>query len=743
MAKSRPTAVVYCEANFGAIDGKTANGLVRHSERYDIVSVIDSEQAGLDTGTVLDDVPNGVPIVRDLAQAIASAGTVPDYFILGLAPASGMLSQAERGLVLRSIGLGMNVVNGLHEFLSDDPEFAAASAAKQVEILDVRKPRAKKDLRIFSGRIDEVTCPRIAVLGTDCAIGKRTTATILTRELNRCGVKAVMVGTGQTGLMQGARYGISLDAIPSQFCPGELESTIVEAWEGEHPDVIIIEGQGALSHPAYSTSSLILRGSHPDGIVLQHAPGRASRCDFPKMPMPTPASEINLIETFSDTTVIGLAINHENMADDEVSAAITTYERELGIPATDPLTRPPRAFGRDGPGGVSAARGEGARGRCMTAPRLEIDLGKLHHNARTLVERLAGRGISVTGVTKAVLGSPEIADAWLRAGVSALGDSRIENIETMRREQTPASMVLIRSPMLSQADRVVAHVDVSCNSELDVISKLSSAAQEARKIHGIVLMVELGDLREGIMPGDLLDAVRDMRDFPNVVLKGIGANLACRSGVIPDVKNMAELSALADSVDATGGPKLGIVSGGNSGNLEWALGADDVGRINNLRLGESLLLGRETLYRAPIEGLHTDAITLVAEVIESKVKPTQPWGALAQNAFGDQPPATMPGRISQTILAIGRQDTDPDGLEPPPGIKILAASSDHLIADAGRGRLSVGSEVMFQLNYSALVRAMTSPFVDKVLKVQNAEMPAVASYAVPLDEWAVAQEMNG
>ena len=406
MAKSRPTAVVYCEANFGAIDGKTANGLVRHSERYDIVSVIDSEQAGLDTGTVLDDVPNGVPIVRDLAQAIASAGTVPDYFILGLAPASGMLSQAERGLVLRSIGLGMNVVNGLHEFLSDDPEFAAASAAKQVEILDVRKPRAKKDLRIFSGRIDEVTCPRIAVLGTDCAIGKRTTATILTRELNRCGVKAVMVGTGQTGLMQGARYGISLDAIP-------------------------------------------------------------------------------------------------------------------------------------------------------------------------------------------------------------------------------------------------------------------------------------------------------------------------------------------------GGPKLGIVSGGNSGNLEWALGADDVGRINNLRLGESLLLGRETLYRAPIEGLHTDAITLVAEVIESKVKPTQPWGALAQNACGDQPPATMPGRISQTILAIGRQDTDPDGLEPPPGIKILAASSDHLIADAGRGRLSVGSEVMFQLNYSALVRAMTSPFVDKVLKVQNAEMPAVASYAVPLDEWAVAQEMNG
>ena len=365
----------------------------------------------------------------------------------------------------------------------------------------------------------------------------------------------------------------------------------------------------------------------------------------------------------------------------------------------------------------------------MTAPRLEIDLGKLHHNARTLVERLAERRISVTGVTKAVLGSPEIAEAWLRAGVNALGDSRIENIETMCRGRVAASMVLIRSPMLSQAARVVAHADVSFNSELDVISKLSSAAQALGKTHGIVLMVELGDLREGIMPGDLQDAVRKTRSFPNIMLRGIGTNLACRSGVIPDVKNMAELSALADSVDATGGPRLSIVSGGNSGNLEWALGGADVGRINNLRLGESLLLGRETLHRAPIEGLHTDAITLVTEVIESKVKPAQPWGAFAQTAFGDQPRATTSGRISQTILAIGRQDTDPGGLQPSHGLKVLGASSDHLIADAGRHRLAVGTEVAFQLNYSALMRAMTSPFVDKVVKAQCSGMSAVVSHA--------------
>ena len=335
------TAVVYCEANFGDIDGKTANGLVRYSEKYTVLSVIDSEKAGLDAGMVLDNVPNTIPICRDLTHALELADGVPDYFIFGVAPASGMLSIDERALVLEVIQLGMNVVNGLHEFLSDDPEFIAASVANNVEIIDIRKPRAKKDLRLFSGRIAEVTCPRIAVLGTDCAVGKRTTATILTRALNESGVRAVMVGTGQTGLMQGARYGIALDAVPSQFCTGELEATIIEAFENENPDVIIIEGQGALSHPAYSTSSFILRGSCPDGVVLQHAPARANRCDFIQMAMPTPTTEINLIENFSDTKVIGLTINHEGMSDVDVSMAITHYESVLGIPSTDALTRPP------------------------------------------------------------------------------------------------------------------------------------------------------------------------------------------------------------------------------------------------------------------------------------------------------------------------------------------------------------------------------------------------------------------
>lgn len=335
------TAIVYCEANFGDIDGKTANGLIRRSEKYKILSVIDSKKAGLDTGMVLDGKTNDIPVCRDLAEALAQAGPVPDFFIFGMAPSSGMLSKHERGLVLEAMSHGMNIVNGLHEFLNDDPVFAAACIACKVEILDVRRPRDKKDLHLFSGRIAEVTCPVIAVLGTDCAIGKRTTANIITSALNDSGIKTLMIGTGQTGLIQGARYGVALDAVPSQFCAGELEATVVKAFENESPDVIVVEGQGALSHPAFSSTSFILRGCCPNGVVLQHAPRRSERCDFEKMPMPTPASEINLIETFSDTKIIGLTINHEGMNDTEVSAAITQYEQELGIPATDALTRSP------------------------------------------------------------------------------------------------------------------------------------------------------------------------------------------------------------------------------------------------------------------------------------------------------------------------------------------------------------------------------------------------------------------
>ncbi|KAA1425020.1 DUF1611 domain-containing protein [Mumia zhuanghuii] len=334
------SAIVYCEGQFGEQDGKTANGLVRHSERYEILSVIDSLQAGVDAGSFLDGTPKGIPVLADLAEAIAHAGHVPDYLICGVAPADGLLSAEQRVVLLDGIARGMHIINGLHEFLNDDAEFVAASLLAGVTITDIRRPKEKKDLHLFSGRIFDVTCPRIAVLGTDGAIGKRTTATLLVQALNARGIRAVMVGTGQTTLIQGGRYGVALDALVPQFCSGEVENQVVAAFEGEDPDVIVVEGQGALSHPAYLTSAHILRGSRPAGVIVQHAPKRKVLGDFPMVPMPSVASEVDLIEAFADTRVIGVTVNHEHMTDREIGAAIDEIELELGVPATDPLTRP-------------------------------------------------------------------------------------------------------------------------------------------------------------------------------------------------------------------------------------------------------------------------------------------------------------------------------------------------------------------------------------------------------------------
>ncbi|WP_380055516.1 DUF1611 domain-containing protein [Falsihalocynthiibacter sp. SS001] len=335
-----PSAIVYCEGNFAEVDGKTANGLVRHSIAYRIVSVIDSLHQGKDSGLVLDRVPNNIPIFADIDAAVAHEATIPDTMIYGMAPSTGKLSQMDRDVILDAIALGMNIVSGLHEYLSDDEEISAFADQRKVTIRDIRKPKPSKDMRLFDGSVASVDALRIAVLGTDCAIGKRTTATVLARALNAKGIKTVLVGTGQTGLMQGAKYGVAMDAVPPQFCCGELEGAIVAASDGEQPAVILIEGQGALSHPAFCTSAFILRGSQPDAVILQHAPKRKHRCDFPTMPMPSAANEIALIEAFANTKVIGVTLNHEGMSELEITDTIAVQSRELDLPVTDALSRP-------------------------------------------------------------------------------------------------------------------------------------------------------------------------------------------------------------------------------------------------------------------------------------------------------------------------------------------------------------------------------------------------------------------
>ncbi|MFW2512767.1 alanine racemase [Demequina sp. SO4-13] len=350
----------------------------------------------------------------------------------------------------------------------------------------------------------------------------------------------------------------------------------------------------------------------------------------------------------------------------------------------------------------------------MNAPRIEVDLAAIEHNARSLVTRLGPVGISVTGVTKAALGSPEVARAMLRGGVARLADSRIENLERLRRARVTAHLTLLRSPAPAEAARAVLAADASLVSDMAVVRALAGAAVAAGRSHGIVLMVELGDLREGIMPDEVLTSARQVAALSGVTLDGLGANLACLNGVIPGAEQMAELSTLAALVSA----RLGIpdlrVSGGNSSNLAWAFGRGSTGAVNDLRVGEAILLGVDPLTLSPIEGLRGDAFAVVGAVIESREKPTEPWGRVSSTAaqMGDARPSVRRGRARriQTLVALGRQDIVPEGLTAPAGVTVLGATSDHLVLETA-AVLAAGTELRFGVDYAALLRAMASPFV--------------------------------
>jgi ornithine racemase len=346
----------------------------------------------------------------------------------------------------------------------------------------------------------------------------------------------------------------------------------------------------------------------------------------------------------------------------------------------------------------------------VRTPRIEIDLSAVEHNARELVGRLRARGINVTGVTQATLGSPEVAKAMIAGGVKRLGDSRIENIEALRDAGIKVPVMLLRAPSPEWADRAVACATHSLVSDLDIVTALSVAAGKRALNHGIVLMVEMGDLREGMMTADVLDAARIISRTRHVTLAGIGTHLASRSDIVPGDDQMQQLTGLASTISSKFGCDPAIITGGGSANLGWALGEGRVGAINDLRLGESILLGRDPLTRKPIDGLRGDAFAVVAPVIESIEKPSAPWGVRSGSALGAPVQARERGTTIQTIVALGRQDIDPDGIRPPAGFTVLSASSDHLVLETPV-RLAAGTEIRFGVDYSALVRAMTSPFV--------------------------------
>ncbi len=330
-------ALVYSENEFGKIDGKVANGLARHSEKYNILGIIDSTKAGLDAGEYLDGIKNGIPVFRSMDDALRSFGSVPEFFIYGIAPLASFLDKLQRDVIFAAMAKGMDIVNGLPEFLSEDGEFIQRAIECDVRIHDIRKPPPRHELHGFTGCVLDISTPIITVMGTDCAVGKRTTAVNLVEALKNEGLNTAFIATGQTGLLQGAKYGVAVDVLSSGFSTGEVEHAILEADENQHPDIIIVEGQGALSHPAFTSSAAILRGAIPDAIIVQHPPKRINHCDYPGFPMPTLASEIGLLELFSKSKVVAITLNHEDMSDDEVAAAVIEYECLHELPVTDVL----------------------------------------------------------------------------------------------------------------------------------------------------------------------------------------------------------------------------------------------------------------------------------------------------------------------------------------------------------------------------------------------------------------------
>lgn len=352
----------------------------------------------------------------------------------------------------------------------------------------------------------------------------------------------------------------------------------------------------------------------------------------------------------------------------------------------------------------------------MPYPAILIDRRKFLENAQLLRELFARHGKQFHLVSKCFCAFEPLVRILAAEGFHNLADSRMENIYTL--ERYSANSLLLRLPMLSEVRTVVAHAKMSLNSEYDVIAALSDAALSQQLVHGIVLMIELGDRREGVLPEAAEDLVKRILPLRGVRLLGFGANFNCYGAVIPDAAKLETLGQLASELSARCDLPLEIVSGGNSGSLYLLEAGKLPDTVNHLRIGEGFLLGRETSYGHRVGSLHQDVFTFRAEVIELDRKPSLPDGLQGVNAFGEKPVDEDHGMIPRAILAFGRQDVDPADLTPRlSGLRLLGASSDHALYDiSGLNRdLKVGDHLDFALNYSGLLHVFTSPYVHKLL----------------------------
>lgn len=347
-------------------------------------------------------------------------------------------------------------------------------------------------------------------------------------------------------------------------------------------------------------------------------------------------------------------------------------------------------------------------------PRLIIDLGKLKENTSLLVDLCHRNGIEPVGVTKVACGDPRVGQAMLDGGIKMLGESRLENAQRLRDGGITVPLLLLRLPSISQASEVVQLFQCSLNSELETIKALNAAAAQAGLVHEIILMVDLGDLREGIWPDALEGTIKELVGLKSIRLLGLGTNLTCYGGVIPTRENLGCLLEYSRRAEIYYSHPLPVISGGNSSSLPLLL-QGHLPPVNQLRLGESIILGVEAVAREPIPGAHLDCFRLLAEVIELKEKPSVPIGEIGQDAFGGTPIFEDRGTHLRAILALGRQDIVVDNLEPPQGARILGASSDHLLLDVSNypKPLAVGDCLTFSPRYGALLAAMTSAYVSK------------------------------
>lgn len=357
----------------------------------------------------------------------------------------------------------------------------------------------------------------------------------------------------------------------------------------------------------------------------------------------------------------------------------------------------------------------------MTAPstpRLEIFPSRVAENARAILKLCHSQGIQVACVGKVVCAHPLVMRTLEECGADMLADSRLENLAAIRENGTRLPLMLLRIPTPSRVAEVVQVADVSLVSDTGTIHKLANAAVNAGKIHQVILMVDLGDLREGIWPDRLLESLRAIIHLPGIKVTGLGCNLACYGGVIPNTEKMQQLIDLRDEAERTLGIQLPVLCGGNSANLPLLLAGGIPSQINLLRIGETILLGRNVLDRSPFPGTRQDTFRLVAEIIELERKPSLPIGQRGQDAFGGVPEFVDRGVRRRAICNIGRQDVVIDNLIPvDPGITILGGSSDHLILDVEEAHqlLKTGAEVAFLPGYGALLAASTSPYVQKVV----------------------------